>query len=62
MVSQTWTRPRSRDQSGVPGTAAARSGVATEPVRPAPAPTVAGPVTPHLKSRSGGLGRFICNS
>ncbi|MFE9569156.1 type VII secretion protein EccE [Streptomyces sp. NPDC006692] len=58
MVSRTWTRPRSRDWSGVPGTAAARSRMATEPVRPAPAPAVAGPVTPHLKSRSGGLGSF----
>ncbi|MFD7014329.1 type VII secretion protein EccE [Streptomyces sp. NPDC059928] len=56
MVSQTWTRSRSREQSGAPGTAAARSRMATEPVRPAPVPTAAGPVTPHLKSRSGGLG------
>lgn len=61
MVSSTGTRSRSRERSGAPSGAGPRPGVRTEsspPIRRAAASVAVGPVTPHLKSRSGRLGSF----
>ncbi|MFD7167742.1 type VII secretion protein EccE [Streptomyces violascens] len=61
MVSSTGTRSRSRERSGAPSGAGSRPGVRTQPsppVRRAAVPAAVGPVTPHLKSRSGRFGSF----
>ncbi|MGW2865565.1 type VII secretion protein EccE [Streptomyces sp. NPDC001205] len=61
MVSATGTRSRSRERSGAPSGADSRSARRAEPpapVRPAAPGAAPGPVTPHLKSRSGRFGSF----